>query len=109
MRFVFIVLLIAIFGYSLGLVLANSETIPVNMPFFQPIPAMNAGLLLLITLFLGIVLGLLLGVQVFRVLQKSWEIRRLKKEIEQLRHQQIQSASAAAAIARTEKVPQDAV
>lgn len=107
MRFLFIVLLIVIFGYSLALVLDNTQTIAVNMPFIQTFPAMNAGLLLLITLFLGIILGLLLGIQVFRVFQKSWEIRRLKKEVEQLRHQQIQSASAAAAVARTSSAPQD--
>ena len=108
MRYLFIVLLIAVFGYSLGLVLANSEAIPVNLPLLQPIPAMNAGLLLLITLLLGVLVGLLLGVQVFHVFQKSWELRRLRKEVEQLRHQQIQSASAAAAAVRT-NAPQDAV
>ena len=56
-----------------------------------------AGLLLLLTLALGIVLGLLLGVQIFRVFQTSWEIKRLRKDIDHLRKEQIQLAQQAAA------------
>lgn len=45
----------------------------------------------------GIVVGLLLGVQVFRVFQTSWEIKRLRKDIDYLRKEQIQLAQQAAA------------
>ncbi|KAF5307875.1 hypothetical protein FQR65_LT18300 [Abscondita terminalis] len=58
---------------------------------------MRLGLLLLWTLVLGIVLGLLLGVQVFRVFQNAWEIKRLRKDIDHLRKEQIQTAQLAAA------------
>jgi len=58
---------------------------------------MRLGLLLLITLALGIVIGLLLGVLVFKVIQKGWEIKRLRKDIEHLRKEQIQMAQVAAA------------
>jgi len=58
---------------------------------------MRLGLLLLLTMALGIVLGLLIGVQVFRVFQKGWEIKRLRKDIDHLRKEQIQSAQLAAA------------
>ena len=96
MRYVLVLLLIAIFGYALALVLLNGTELAVDLWFTQ-VPAMRLGLLLLFTLVIGIVLGLLLGVQVFRVFQNSWEIKRLRKDIEHLRKEQIQSAQQAAA------------
>jgi putative membrane protein len=98
MRFVLIVLLVLVFGYSLALVFLNNLDATVNLVFTQA-PAMNLGLLLIITLSLGIIIGLLLGLQVFRVFQLRWEITRLKKELEQVRSRHIQAAAAAAAAA----------
>lgn len=95
MRYVLVALLIVLFGYSLALVLQNGTEVTVDMLFTQ-VPAMRLGLLLLLTLALGLVLGLLLGVQIFRVFQKNWEIKRLRKDIEYLRKEQIQSAQLAA-------------
>lgn len=106
MRYFFVFLLIVVFGYALALVLQNSAELQVDLLFTQ-VPQMRAGLLLLLTLVLGTVVGLLLGLIVFRVFQRSWEIKRLNKEIEQLRLQQIQSASAAALAAKQEKAAQD--
>ncbi|PAM24650.1 hypothetical protein CEJ65_20410, partial [Acinetobacter baumannii] len=94
MRYILISLLIIVFGYSLALVLQNPTELPVDLLFTQ-VPAMRLGLLLLLTLALGIVVGLLLGVQVFRVFQKSWEIKRLRKDIVNLRQEQIQRAQLA--------------
>lgn len=96
MRYVLIALLIAIFGYALALVLQNPAELQVDLLFTQ-VPAMRLGLLLLLTLALGVVVGLLLGVQVFRVFQNSWEIKRLRKDIDHLRKEQIQLAQQAAA------------
>ena len=96
MRYVLVVILLVLFGYSLALVLQNSTELSVDLLFTQ-VPAMRLGLLLLLTLILGIVLGLLLGVQVFRVFQKGWEIKRLRKDIDYLRKEQIKSAQLAAA------------
>ena len=96
MRYVLVVILLVLFGYSLALVLQNSTELSVDLLFTQ-VPAMRLGLLLLLTLSLGIVLGLLLGVQIFRVFQKSWEIKRLRKDIDYLRKEQIQAAQLAAA------------
>ena len=96
MRYVLVAILIILFGYSLALVLQNGTELSVDLLFTQ-VPAMRLGLLLLITLALGLVLGLLLGVQVFRVFQNSWEIKRLRKDIEYLRKEQIQAAQLAAA------------
>ncbi|WP_353142842.1 lipopolysaccharide assembly protein LapA domain-containing protein [Acinetobacter pragensis] len=96
MRYVLVVLLIVLFGYSLFLVLQNGTELSVDLLFTQ-VPAMRLGLLLLLTLALGIVLGLLIGVQVFRVFQNNWEIKRLRKDIERLRKEQIQAAQLAAA------------
>ena len=81
---------------AIHLVLQNGTELTVDLLFTQ-VPAMRLGLLLLLTLALGVVLGLLLGVQVFRVFQNSWEIKRLRKDIEYLRKEQIQAAQLAAA------------
>lgn len=96
MRYFLIALLIAIFSYALALVLQNGTELPVDLLFTQ-VPAMRVGLLLILTLALGIAVGLLLGVQVFRVFQTNWEIKRLRKDVEHLRREQIQSAQSAAA------------
>ena len=96
MRFLLIILLIVLFIYSLALVLLNAPPVSVDL-WFTHVPEMRVGLLVLITLALGMVLGLLLGVQVFRVFQNHWEIKRLNKEIERLRQEQIQTAQLAAA------------
>ena len=96
MRFILIILLVALFVYSLALVLLNATPVSVNL-WFTIVPEMRVGLLVLITLALGVVLGLLLGVQVFRVFQNHWEIKRLRKDIEHLRKEQIQVAQIAAA------------
>ena len=96
MRYVLIALLVAIFGYALALVLQNPAELQVDLLFTQ-VPAMRLGLLLLLTLALGVVGGLLLGVQVFRVFQNSWEVKRLRKDIDHLRKEQIQLAQQAAA------------
>lgn len=95
MRFILIVVLILLFVYSLALVLLNGMLVSVDL-WFSHIPEMRVGLLVLITLALGVILGLLLGVQVFRVFQSRWEIQRLHKEIDQLRKEQIQHAQLAA-------------
>jgi len=97
MRFIFLILLIALFGYSLALVIYNHASNPQVELVFATIPAMNLGILLVITLMLGIVTGLLLGVLVFRVFQMRWEISRLNKELELVRARHIQAAAAAAA------------
>ena len=96
MRYILVFLLIVIFGYALALVLQNGTELPVDLLFAQ-IPAMRLGLLLLLTLAIGIVLGLLIGVQIFRVFQNSWEIKRLRKDIDYLRKEQIHTAQLAAA------------
>lgn len=83
MRFVVLILLFAVFAYSLLLVMTNNNEIAVNLIFSQA-PAMNLGLLLIICLFLGVLIGILLSVLLFRVLQNKWEISRLKKENQQL-------------------------
>lgn len=96
MRYVLVALLIVLFGYSLAIVLQNGTELSVDLLFTQ-VPAMRLGLLLLLTLVMGLVLGLLLAVQIFRVFQTNWEIKRLRKDIDHLRKEQIQTAQLAAA------------
>ncbi|SUD91090.1 lipopolysaccharide assembly protein LapA domain-containing protein [Psychrobacter phenylpyruvicus] len=83
MRFVLIILLFLVFGYSLGLVLTNSSEIGVNLLFTEA-PAMNLGLLLILCLFLGVLIGMLLSLLLFKVFQNKWEISRLNKENKRL-------------------------
>jgi len=90
MRFVLIILLFLVFGYSLGLVLTNSSEIAVNLLFTQA-PAMNLGLLLILCLFLGVLTGMLLSLLLFRVFQNKWEISRLNKENKRLQEKLTQS------------------
>lgn len=78
MRFLLFVLLFLSFAYSLGLVLANNTEVGVNLLFSQA-PTMNLGLLLILCLMLGVVIGILLALLIFRVLQNKWEISRLQK------------------------------
>ena len=86
MRFILFVLLFLSFAYALGLVLANNSDIGVNLLFSQA-PAMNLGLLLIICLGLGIVIGMLLSLLLFRVFQTKWEISRLQKNNVHLQEQ----------------------
>ncbi|SDC11468.1 LapA family protein [Acinetobacter boissieri] len=95
MRFILLILLIVVFVYSLALVLFNGTEVSVNL-WFASVPEMRVGLLILITLAIGVVLGLLIGVQVFKVFQTRWEIKRLNKEIERLRKEQVETAQLAA-------------
>lgn len=90
MRFVVIILLFLIFGYSLGLVLVNSSEIGVNLLFTQA-PTMNLGLLLILCMFLGVITGMLLSLLLFRVFQNKWEISRLTKENRRLQEELAQS------------------
>ena len=90
MRFLLFVLLFLSFAYSLGLVLANNTDIGVNLLFLQA-PTMNLGLLLIICLMLGIVIGILLALLIFRVLQNKWEISRLQKANTNLQEQVAQA------------------
>ncbi|MCL1622655.1 lipopolysaccharide assembly protein LapA domain-containing protein [Moraxella sp. Tifton1] len=80
MHIVLIVLLAAVCAYAIGLVLINNREVAVNL-IFSDVPAMNLGLLLIITIALGLVLGMLLALLVFRVFQNKWEISRLSKEL----------------------------
>jgi putative membrane protein len=101
MRFIFLILLVALFGYSIALVVYNHASNPQVELVFATVPAMNLGILLVITLVLGVIIGLLLGVLVFRVIQTRWEIGRLNKELELVRARHIQAAAAAAAATAT--------
>lgn len=90
MRFLLFVLLFLSFAYALGLVLVNNTDIEVNLLFLQA-PAMNLGLLLIICMTLGVVIGLLLALLVFRVFQNKWEISRLQKVNKNLQEQLTQA------------------
>lgn len=95
MRIILLIILVLIFGYALALVVSNGEQIAVNLLFTQ-VPAMNSALLLIICIGLGMLIGLLLGLQLFRVFPLKWENVRLKKEVNKLRKEQVELAAKAA-------------
>ncbi len=86
MRIVLFILLFLSFAYALGLVLTNNTDVGVNLLFSQA-PAMNLGLLLILSMTLGIIIGLLLALLLFRVFQMKWEISRLQKNNVHLQQQ----------------------
>lgn len=101
MRFILLILLFLSFAYALALVLANNTDVGVNLLFSQA-PTMNLGLLLILSTTLGIVIGLLLALLLFRVFQTKWEISRLQKNNV---HLQEQLNQATAVIDRQANIP----
>lgn len=88
MRYIFLILLLIAFAYSMVVVWLNPQKVVVDL-FFNNTQELGLGFLLFLTVVLGIVIGLLLGLQLFRVFQNQWEIRRLRKEIETLKKAQM--------------------
>ncbi|WP_294033129.1 LapA family protein [uncultured Moraxella sp.] len=86
MHIVLIVLLVIAFAYSLALVVLNNQAVTVNLLFSQ-VANMSLGLVLVATIFLGVLIGVLLALLLFRVLQNKWEISRLKKEVNTIQGQ----------------------
>ncbi|WP_049235949.1 lipopolysaccharide assembly protein LapA domain-containing protein [Moraxella canis] len=79
MHIILIILLVLAFAYSLALVVMNNQAIAVNL-IFSNVANMSLGLILVATIFLGVLIGILLALLLFRVFQNKWEISRLKKE-----------------------------
>ncbi|OAU94304.1 lipopolysaccharide assembly protein LapA domain-containing protein [Moraxella catarrhalis] len=79
MHIILIILLVLAFAYSLALVVLNNQAIAVNL-LFSNVANMSLGLVLVATIFLGVLIGILLALLLFRVFQNKWEISRLKKE-----------------------------
>lgn len=84
------ILLLIFFGYSLALVLANNSEVAVNLLFSQA-PTTNLGLVLILTTALGILIGVLLALLLFKVLQNKLELRKLRKEISTLESRLLES------------------
>lgn len=80
------VLLVVALIYALALVLLNGNQVAVNLLFTQ-IPLMNLGLLLILCLAIGVLIGGLLAVLLFRVVQNKREIARLSNENARLKAQ----------------------
>lgn len=85
MRYILLLILFVFFGYAIGLVITNNQELPVNLLFVQS-PEMNLGSLLIMAMILGVVIGILLSIQLFKVIQNKWEISQLKKENKSLKN-----------------------
>ena len=88
-----IILLLVFFGYSLALVLANNSEVAVNLLFSQA-PTTNLGLVLILTTALGVLIGVLLALLLFKVLQNKLELRKLRKEVSTLESRLLESKTA---------------
>ncbi|MDO4896835.1 MAG: LapA family protein [Moraxella sp.] len=84
------ILLLVFFGYSLALVLANNSEVAVNLLFSQ-VPTTNLGLVLILTTTLGVLIGILLALLLFKVLQNKLELHKLRKEVANLESQLLES------------------
>lgn len=91
------ILLLIFFGYSLALVLANNSEVAVNLLFSQA-PTTNLGLVLILTTALGILIGVLLALLLFKVLQNKLELRKLRKEISTLESRLLESKTSLEAL-----------
>ena len=89
MRVIFIIITLIAFAFAPALVLLNNQLTDVNLVFAQ-IAGMNTGLLLIIVLALGIFIGMLLSLQLFRVFQLKWENARLVKQVKSLEAQKLE-------------------
>ncbi len=85
MQYVLMLCLFGFFAYALALVIINNNEVAVNLVFTQ-VPEMNVGLLLIICIGLGVLIGIILALLMFKVLQNKWELGRLKKENGKLTH-----------------------
>ena len=70
MHIILIILLVLAFAYSLALVVLNNQAIAVNL-LFSSVANMSLGLVLVATIFLGILIGILLALLLFRVFKIS--------------------------------------
>ncbi len=85
MQYLLMLCLFGFFAYALALVIINNNELAVNLLFTQ-VPEMNVGLLLIICIGLGVLIGIILALLLFKVLQNKWELSRLKKENSKLTH-----------------------
>ncbi len=85
MQYLLMLCLFGFFAYALALVIINTDEVAVNLLFTQ-FPAMNFALLMIICISLGVLIGVLLALLMFKVLQNKWELMRLKKENSKLNH-----------------------
>ncbi len=85
MQYLLMLCLFGFFAYALALVIINNNEVAVDL-FFTQVPEMNVGLLLIICISLGVLIGILLALLMFKVLQNKWELMRLRKENSKLNH-----------------------
>ncbi len=85
MQYLLMLFLFGFFAYALALVVINNNEVAVNLLFTQ-VPEMNFALLLIICISLGVLIGIILALLMFKVLQNKWELSRLKKENSKLNH-----------------------
>lgn len=79
MNIVLVILLVLLFAYAVFLILANNSEVAVDLLATQ-VPTMNLGFLLIVSLVLGVLIGMLIALIVFKVLPMRFEINRLKKD-----------------------------
>lgn len=95
MRYVLVALLIVLFGYSLALVLQMGPSC--RLTFVHSSSSHAFGVIVITDPGTGCCCWTFTGCADFPVFQTSWEIKRLRKDIDHLRKEQIHTAQLAAA------------
>lgn len=82
-----VLLSLALLLAGLWIVVANRhQVVSLNLLFVE-FANVNMGLQVLITFSLGIVFGLVAAVFLFRLLPLRWQVRQMRKELDELRRQ----------------------
>ncbi len=68
------------------LVVTNQQTISLNLLLLE-IPAINSGVVVLISFALGCVVGVFASIFIFKLLPLRWQLRQSQREIAELRKQ----------------------
>ncbi|MBH1969632.1 LapA family protein [Moraxellaceae bacterium AER2_44_116] len=85
-RVLLALLLVLVSFCGIWLVVTNPQTIQLNLLLLE-LPAMNSGLVVLLSFVLGCLLGLLSAVFIFKILPLRWQLRQSQREIAELRKQ----------------------
>ncbi|MDO8415413.1 MAG: LapA family protein [Agitococcus sp.] len=85
-RMLLAIMLIFVSFCGIWLVVTNPQPIHLNLLLLQ-IPAINSGLVILLTFVFGCVVGLAAAVVIFKILPLRWQLRQSQQQIAELRKQ----------------------
>lgn len=85
-RILLSLLLLIVTLCGMWIVVSNQQQMSLNLLLID-IPAINSGLIVLLSFGVGCVLGLVAAIFIYRVLPLRWQLRQSQREIAELRKQ----------------------